>query len=292
MAATWTASEPRTIMLAADLTPAGDRAFDRGIQLATQWNAMLIVCHVVEASSMRPLGIEHRVRNAETEIDRLLSGSEASPALKISRHVIFGDPAERVIEHAEAIASDFLVTGPAQAKVYGEKLFGSTAARILRDSRQPVLAVRRRGDRQYRKVTVSVDFSDASRHAYAYGRALFPDADFTLIHAYEVVPDYGGRNAGRSMDVVEAEEKERVVRAAQQDMVRLAAIDVPEPEYRSVLKQGTPEDVLMDHVENQWPDLVIAGTHGRAGLQQTAIGSVTERFLHVLPCDVLAVRPP
>jgi nucleotide-binding universal stress UspA family protein len=48
----------------------------------------------------------------------------------------------------------------------------------------------------------------------------------------------------------------------------------------------------MDHVENQWPDLVVTGTHGRTGFQQAEIGSVTERLLHVLPCDVLAVRPP
>jgi len=33
------------------------------------------------------------------------------------------------------------------------------------------------------------------------------------------------------------------------------------------------------------------GTQGQTGSQQGAIGSVTERFLHVLPCDVLAVRP-
>jgi hypothetical protein len=72
MAGTWTEGKPQNIMLATDLTPASDRAFDRAIQLATQWNAM-----------------------------------------KVSRHIIFGDPADRVIEHAGAIASDFLITGPA-----------------------------------------------------------------------------------------------------------------------------------------------------------------------------------
>jgi nucleotide-binding universal stress UspA family protein len=279
-------------MLATDLTPASDRAFDRAIQLATEWNAMLTVCHVVEASSMRPWGIEHRIKNAETELERLLLGSKVAPAVKISRHVIFGDPAERVVEHAGAIASDFLITGPAQVKVLGEKLFGSTAARILRHARQPVLAVRRREQGPYHKVTLSVDFSDASRHAYSYGRTLFPDAKFTVIHAYEVSPDWGGPNTDKSMDIVEAEEKERVIRMAQQDMADLAAAgDVAGLQYQNVLGQGTPEAVLVDHVEKQWPDLVVTGTHGRTGLQQAAIGSVTERFLHVLPCDVLAVRP-
>ena len=59
MAGTWTGGKPRNIMLATDLTPASDQAFDRAIQLATQWKAML-TCHVVEASSVRPWGIERR----------------------------------------------------------------------------------------------------------------------------------------------------------------------------------------------------------------------------------------
>ena len=83
MATTWTASKPRTIMLAADLTPAGDRAFERAIQLAAQWNAALTVCHVVEASTMRLWGIDRRIKNAETEVERLLRGSEGASAVKM-----------------------------------------------------------------------------------------------------------------------------------------------------------------------------------------------------------------
>ena len=207
MATTCTAGKPQNIMLATDLTPASDRAFDRAVQLATEWDAMLTVCHVVEASSLRPWGIEHRIAIAETEVDRLLRGCEDVLKGRISRHTILGDPAERVIEHARAIASDFLITGPAQVKIIGDKLFGSTAARILRHARQPLLAVRRRQAGPYRKVAVAVDFSPASRDAYLCGRALFSRAEFTLIHAYNVSPDWSGRNANRPIDIIEAEEK-------------------------------------------------------------------------------------
>ena len=100
MATTWTAGKPRNIMLATDLTPASDRAFDRAVQLATEWDAALTVCHVVEASSLRPWGIEHRIKIAETELERLLRGRDNLLKGKISRHIILGDPAERVIEHA------------------------------------------------------------------------------------------------------------------------------------------------------------------------------------------------
>jgi nucleotide-binding universal stress UspA family protein len=292
MATTWRAGKPQNIMLATDLTPASDRAFDRAVQLATEWDAALTVCHVVEASSLRPWGIEHRIKIAETELERLLRGRDNLLKGKISSHIILGDPAERVIEHARAISSDFLITGPAHVKVIGDKLLGSTAARILRCARQPFLAVRRRAEDPYRKVTVGVDFSHASRDAYLCARTLLPQAEITLIHAYDVSPDWDGPNAVRSMDIVEAEEEARVIRRAQRDFEDLTAdVDAADSEYKSILAKGNPETVFVSYVDEHWPDLVVTGTHGRTGVQEAMIGSVTERFLHVLSCDVLAVRP-
>lgn len=55
------------------------------------------------------------------------------------------------------------------------------------------------------------------------------------------------------------------------------------------LQQGEPDAVLLDYVDKHWPDLVVAGTHGRTGAQQTTIGSVAEQLLNTLPCDILAV---
>ncbi|HEY6559010.1 MAG TPA: universal stress protein [Polyangiaceae bacterium] len=38
-------------------------------------------------------------------------------------------------------------------------------------------------------------------------------------------------------------------------------------------------------------DLVVAGTHGRKGVQRLVIGSVAERTVRLCPCPVLVVRP-
>jgi hypothetical protein len=53
---------PQKVMLTKDLTPAGDRAFDRAVQLAEQWHAELVVCHVVGSSAVRPYGMYRRMR--------------------------------------------------------------------------------------------------------------------------------------------------------------------------------------------------------------------------------------
>jgi nucleotide-binding universal stress UspA family protein len=119
---------------------------------------------------------------------------------------------------------------------------------------------------------------------------MFPSAQFTLVHAYRIAPDWGGRNAETSIDVIEAEEKERVIRAAEHELTEIVASAGHAGGKNGIfLQQGEPEAVLADYVDKYWPDLVIAGTHGRTGDQHAAIGSVAEQLLDTLPCDVLAI---
>lgn len=278
---------PKRVMLATDLTPAGDRAFDRAVQLVEQWNADLIVCHVIESSALRPWGMERRVRNAETELDRLVRTSPLKR--KIARHIVVGDPADRTLQHADAIDCDFLVTGPAHGKILGGKLLGSTAARMMRRAKQPVLAVRHRPQAAYATIVSAVDFSPASREILSIGRVLFPSASFTALHAYSMAPNWGGLNADKSIDAIEADERARVIKDAEQDMSDLLVTTGGSTAVEVALLEGDPETVLSDYVEKNWPDLLIAGTHGRSAYQTDSIGSVAELLLTKLPCDVLAI---
>lgn len=281
-----TTSVPSKIMLATDLTPAGDRAFDRAVELASEWDADLIVLHVAESSAARPWGMDRRIRNAETEMEALVRS--AKQKCRIVRHTVIGDPADRTLAHAHEFGCDFLVTGPAHGKTLGEKFLGSTAARIVRRATMPVLAVRRRPEGPYRSIVAAVDFSDPSRRALLGGRNLFPDASLIALHAYHIKPNWSGPNAERTLDIIESEERERVVKEAGYQMEEIIAA-AGEPAIRSAILEGGPEAVLVDYVANSWPDLVVAGTHGRSEVEYDTIGSVAERFLMTLPCDILAI---
>jgi len=279
---------PRKIMLATDLTPAGDRAFDRAVELAQEWDAELIILHVVESGAVRPWGIDQRMRNVATEMDRLVRS--ANQACNIVSHTIIGDPADRVLAYALDIGCDFLITGPAQGKIVGEKLLGSTAARIVRRATVPVLAVRRRPEGPYRNIVSAVDFSNPSRSAFLSSRALFPSARLTALHVYQITPNFSGRNAERPIDIVEAEERERVLTEARRNMDDLvAAAGAGRPAIETAVLEGEPEVVIADYIAKNWPDLIVAGTHGRSAIEHDTIGSVAERFLTTLQCDVLAV---
>lgn len=288
MTKTSVAAPPRQILLATDLTAAGDRAFDRAVLLAKEWTASLAICHVVEASSLHPIGIERRIRNVEAEMAEFEQRARGVLKQTVSKHILIGDPGDRVVAHARAIRSDIVVTGPAHSRTLGEKLLGSTAARILRNAHVPVLAVRRRALDAYKHLAISVDFSLASRDAVGAARVMFPSSEQTLVHALEVRPDWSENDARKSIDDIEAAERVKARHIADEEIAQLVGDDAGK--VKSVIVEGRPGSVLAEYVEAARPDLVVTGTHGLAGNAAGVIGSTAEVLLTTLPCDVLAIR--
>jgi nucleotide-binding universal stress UspA family protein len=53
---------------------------------------------------------------------------------------------------------------------------------------------------------------------------------------------------------------------------------------------GGPADAIVRFARERHVDLIVMGTHGRAGLQRMLLGSVAERVLRLAPCPVMMVR--
>lgn len=59
----------------------------------------------------------------------------------------------------------------------------------------------------------------------------------------------------------------------------------------ALLSSGILEEVLMDEINNNKIDLVIAGTHGRTGWRRLLLGSAVEAICRVATCPVFTVGP-
>jgi nucleotide-binding universal stress UspA family protein len=53
---------------------------------------------------------------------------------------------------------------------------------------------------------------------------------------------------------------------------------------------GDPADTIVRFARRRRVELIVMGTHGRAGLPRMLLGSVAEKVLRLAPCPVLAVR--
>jgi nucleotide-binding universal stress UspA family protein len=62
--------------------------------------------------------------------------------------------------------------------------------------------------------------------------------------------------------------------------------------YEKYTISGIPYEEILKKAEEENIDLIVMGTHGRAGIDHFLFGSTAERVVRKAVCPVLTVRPP
>ncbi|CAM3398704.1 UspA domain-containing protein [Bordetella sputigena] len=270
------------ILLATDLSARGDRALDRAILLARQFDTAVIALHVIESQSRALRTSQPSVTEREAQARRaLLRDLEG---VDIDVVVRCGEPVRLLQQAADENACSLIVAGVARDETLGRILLGTTVEKLVRESPVPVLVVKRRARQPYRDAVIASDFSEASRPALRAALALLPVSGLTLFHAFDL--------PGNRRDELNAKGFQRTAEeaAAQflEDTPELHGANKPKIQVAA----GLAERVLLAYAEQTDCDLLVTGTHGSTGLIRTAIGSVADALIEKAPCDVLVVRQP
>ena len=143
-----------------------------------------------------------------------------------------------------------------------------------------------------KRVLVPVDFSGDSLNALAYARELVKPfkAEVVLVHVVE--PIYYAAPADMYMtspnlaSIIEEQQQ-----MAAQQLKRLAGdLEKKGHRVRTVLKSGSPAQVIIDTARRTAADLIVMATHGHTGLAHLFMGSVAEKVVRTAGCPVLTVR--
>ena len=59
---------------------------------------------------------------------------------------------------------------------------------------------------------------------------------------------------------------------------------------RAVLRTGSPASTIAEMARQEGADLIVVGSHGRAGLDRLILGSVAERVVRLASGPVLVVK--
>lgn len=287
----------RHILVAMDLSPLCDRAFERAVALAELHRAKLTLVHVIDEQVLsygnEDGGFETTlVRSAEEKLQRHWSTMPRSVADRFDKIIRTGSPWETVAAAAHEADCDLIVLGLHRVSPLKDMFIGTTAERIIRSSTRPVLVVKDKPRGPYRQVVVGTDFSPCSSHALQAALALAPDASFRLFHAFEM--PFPGLIHFRQ-DEVEAWRKQRVDKATEQARLDLdhflkSHTGQKMPPISTAVEHGDVASVVAAIIKKYPPDLLVFGTHGRSGFPGALIGSVAASFLNDSPCDVLVSR--
>jgi nucleotide-binding universal stress UspA family protein len=142
----------QTVLLATDLSPTSGPATDEAFAIAGRNRAELLVVSVIDPTTLRLPGGRFGAR-----VDQLRERREPVAQHLVERgrrdgvHVRFliweGDPAESILDAANAESADIVVLGSHGRGPVGRLLLGSVSQHVVRHARVPVVVVSARLER-------------------------------------------------------------------------------------------------------------------------------------------------
>lgn len=282
---------PRPLLAATDFSAPARHALARAALLAqTHPDSRLTLAHVVSKSALDNLrrmlpgnaaALEaHLLAQAEKELSELATNLTAHHGCSIDTVLAQGSALTALSDLVETRQIGMLVMG------VRELLLGSTTERVLRKSRRPLLAVKQRPHSPYRRILAPVDFSDHAAAAVNAAHGWLPDADFVLLHAFEVELESTFRLAG--MDDNQIHEYRILARdAAQQAMEAFVGkLAVPANRLTRQFVHGAATLRILEHEQTMDADLIVMGKHGQSVMEELLLGSVTKHVLSHSSSDV------
>lgn len=276
------------LLLATDLSSRAEPALARAVRLAGQHQAELRILHVVDDALPAHLAQAQRAAAEQILAGRVqaMAGGARSSS---STSVAVGKPFAEILREATSWPADLIVIGTHETEVLQDMFRGTTAERIIRQGHIPVLVVRKEGAEEYRRAVVGIDFSLHALRAAQCAFRLAPEAEFHLVHSFlSPFPHFLFGDARAQAREVH---KQAMDRAVDEELTAyLARFGDLVPSLNRLVVSGPPQEVLLLTTGRLGADLLVVGTHGRAGIAHAVLGSVAEDLLCRAPCDLLVAK--
>lgn len=300
--------ELKQILCPVDFSEFSRRALDHALALARCYGSTVTALHVVapmpvvvpgpyySGAETPPLMALPPVDRAAVaaQVERLAEGEQV-PGVKVDTLVAEAPEVYReILVQAERLGSDAIVMGT-HGRSGVERLFlGSTAEKVLRKARCPVMTVppkapdaMPRGPIPFTRILCAVDFSDTSKIALDYAMSLAREstAALTLAHVIDTRPLYYDFSPPVAIDLTAWIEEARTrLRAMVPDAVR-SSCSVTE-----VAREGTSYREILSLATELETDLIVLGVRGRGAADLFFFGSTTHHVIREARCAVLTLR--
>jgi nucleotide-binding universal stress UspA family protein len=140
-------------------------------------------------------------------------------------------------------------------------------------------------------MVIGVDFSETSHQAVAVALNLARITrapDLHLIHVLKHAPMTGLSDWSGAIS-----QYEKAVDSARRELDLICASAILKFDLRAFahVRTGEPHREIVQLASDIEADLVVIGTHSRAGVTRLLLGSVAEKVQRQAPCPVLTVKP-
>jgi len=285
-----------TILCGTDFSELATGAAWIAAQLALRTDQTLRLVHVLDfhASELTDAAKRARVQEAEIQLQREIK-SLGEAAARVEAQVLFGKPAEALVDHAREAQAQLLVVGAhGRAKDKGWHL-GSQTELVAAKARVPFLVVR--DDEPFRRwfagsralrVLLGADHSATTESAVDFVSKLraLGRCDVSALHLFWPPSEHHRLGFGGVRNMLENDPA--VLQALQSSLAERVG-DIPleiEPHL------GNVGDRLATLAAENRADLIVVGAHGRTASDRIVHGSVSRDVLKAAKVAVACLPLP
>jgi len=281
----------KKILCATDFSLRSELAIDRAVAMSREFGAELTLLHVVDDDQPHPM-VERRTDEAHAALaaraKAIQERTGSTTTVEIRRGTVF----VAIVEATQSLSADLLVMGVHRRRLV-RVITGTTLERVLRTGQHPVLMVNAVTLVPYESVLLALDASAASARAVSAAKSLglLEGEAISVVHAFEPIHKGMMGWAGLREETVTKYSASWAQEAREQLHRFLESIELSNSVKNIVLEESPPFVAIKKVVERLRPHLLVIGTRGQTGLKRLLLGSVAERVLAEIECDVLAVPP-
>jgi universal stress protein E len=277
------------IVCATDLSARSTAAWLRAAALARQTGARLTLLHVIDPR-LPARAARRRANRAYVEMlsqaDRAIGATAGFIDVVVRRGRVRGT----IARIADEVGADLLVVAAPKLRRF-DSIVGTTAERLVRTAKRPVLVVRREMQGSYRSVAIAADLSSASlpmlRTAVCLGA--IESATATLVHGVHPSYDDMLRSTGLDESTIDRYHFGAQENARQRLQTMIADAGLAPERAAVIVRSDSAAASICAVLEQQRAELLVIGASRWFLLKRLLIGSVADRLLRAAECDVLVV---
>lgn len=281
---------PKRILVPTDFSPHAQDAVEHAVLLGTQYEAEITLLHV-EEFIVSPLGALHAEGNFIRDYQRrkeefleqqfeVLLRKYAGRRVQMKTRIIPGRAYKVIVEESEKQEYDLIVIATRGLTHLSSHLIGSTAERVVRLARQPVLSIQRgpQNGGKVSSVLCPTDLSPAANIALSYALSIARQNNATLYIQY--------------ISELDRPESESEIRK------RLPNLSDEYPRAEEVKvkylfdRDVEPSNAIIRFAEDHEIGMIVMSTHGRKGLRRVYIGNNTAEVVRQSTRPVLTITHP
>ena len=287
------------ILVAVDLNDDWTNIVAHGARLARFGKATLHLLHVVEAPSAslkrnlprKDLQVHQRRLRTEAEARVAAEAAELTD-VRTQVHTREGKPAKEIIAAALELKAGLIVAGAGSTEGAEWLFVGTTADRLIRNNKVPVLTVGRESPAPLKRILVPTDLDRADLGALRVARKVAEESKgrVSVLHAFaqpSVLHGYLGNVAALRR------EAKATAKSDFASWLKKAKIPAAEKQPRTLLRACTdavnPADAIVADAARLNMDLIVMALGGLSILESFMIGAVAERVIRNLPCSLLTL---